>query len=130
MKLMLIIEFEEEVRAWMHACFGKEILNDITERNYRFLEESLELVQSLGCTKEDALKLVDYTFSRPKGNPHQEIGGVMVTLAALCSAYGEDLELCSEDELASVWRKIDQIRQKHQNKPVKSPLPGKTTTNE
>lgn len=114
--------FQSDVELWMEVCFGQEIANDRTERNHRFLEESLELVQSLGCTQSEAHQLVDYVFNRPTGETHQETGGVMVTLAALCLANDLDMEVAGEDELERVWQKIDQIREKQANKPKHSPL--------
>lgn len=118
-----MIRFQERVNEWMQKCFGPVISADKIERNYRFLEEALELVQSYGCTKSEALQLVDYVFSRPVGDPHQEIGGVMITLAALCNADHRSFELAGEDELDRVWSKIEQIRAKQASKPKHSPLP-------
>jgi hypothetical protein len=116
--------FQHRVNAWMLACFGDAIARDLTERNHRFLEEALELVQATGCTASEAHQLVDYVFARPVGQPHQETGGVMVTLAALCSAAGLTLDAAAEDELARVWTKVEQIRAKQAAKPKHSPLPG------
>jgi NTP pyrophosphatase (non-canonical NTP hydrolase) len=109
---------------WMLACFGQEIAADKTERSYRFLEEALELVQAAGCSREDALRLVDYVFGRPVGELHQEVGGVMVTLAAFCSAHARDMDADGETELSRVHSKIEQIREKQKRKPHGSPLPG------
>lgn len=64
--------FQDIVSRWLESCFGKEAVNDKSERNHRFLEESLELVQSLGCTREEAHMLVEYVFDRPTGDPMQE----------------------------------------------------------
>ncbi len=116
-------DFQLRVRAWMLECFGVEISNDRTERNHRFLEESLELVQSLGCTQSEAHQLVDYVFNRPVGEPTQEVGGVMVTLAALCLANSMDMAACGEVELNRIWGKVEQIRAKQAAKPKHSPLP-------
>ena len=115
--------FQERVGEWMKACFTPEICADTVERNHRFLEESLELVQSLGCTKEDALMLVDYVFGRPVGEPTQEAGGVMVTLAALCLAAKLNMDSAGETELGRIWLKIEQIRAKQASRPKSSPLP-------
>jgi hypothetical protein len=38
----------------MQACFGPEISADRVERNHRFLEEALELVQACGAARETA----------------------------------------------------------------------------
>jgi hypothetical protein len=115
--------FQARVAPWMQACFGAEISADITERNHRFLEEALELVQSKGCTRDEAHQLVDYVYGRDVGEPHQEVGGVMVTLAALCLAAGLDMHSAAEDELARIWTKVEAIRAKQAAKPRNSPLP-------
>ncbi|UUC95560.1 hypothetical protein [Comamonas sp. C11] len=116
-------KFQQRVQPWMMTCFGPEISADHIERNHRFLEESLELVQSLGCTASEAHQLVDYVFGRPAGEPAQEAGGVMVTLAALCLASGLDMHACGETKLARIWTKVEAIRAKQAAKPKHSPLP-------
>lgn len=115
--------YQDRVRDWMLACFGREIAADKTERAHRFLEEALELVQAIGATRDDAHALVDYVFDREIGDQHQEVGGVLVTLAALCGAVGVRMESAGEDELARVWGKVDVIREKQRQKPHGSPLP-------
>lgn len=118
--------FQKRVHQWMLACFGPEISSDVTERNHRFLEEALELVQANGCTASEAHQLVDYVFGRPVGVPEQEVGGVKVTLAALCEASGLEADECADLELARIWTKVEQIRAKQAAKPKHSPLPGPT----
>lgn len=115
--------FQAKVRGWMLACFGPEISNDHEERNHRFIEEALELAQACGANSDDCHRLVDYVFNRPKGEKHQEVGGVAVTLSALCSAHGIDLENASHEEVNRIWENIDKIREKQRNKPIRSPLP-------
>jgi hypothetical protein len=116
--------FQSRVQPWMMACFGAEISADRIERNHRFLEEALELVQSTGCTQSEAHQLVDYVYGRPQGEINQEVGGVMVTLAALCLANGIDMHEAAETELARIWTKVEKIRAKQAAKPKHSPLPG------
>lgn len=115
--------FQSRVQPWMLECFGAEISADAKERNHRFLEESLELVQSCGCTPAEAHQLVDYVYGRPVGEKAQEVGGVMVTLAALCLAQQLDMHDCGEVELVRIWTKVPQIRAKQAAKPKHSPLP-------
>ena len=117
------VSFQTRVNDWMLQCFGTEISKDKTERNHRFLEEALELVQSTGCTKSEAHQLVDYVFDRETGELEQECGGVMVTLAALCLANRIDMTTCGEVELKRIWSKIEKIREKQAAKPKHSPLP-------
>lgn len=120
--------FQTRVQPWMTACFGPEIAGDREERNHRFLEEALELVQSCGCTAGEAHQLVDYVFGRDIGEPAQEVGGVMVTLAALCLANGLDMHANGETELARIWTKVEAIRAKQAAKPKHSPLPAHVPT--
>jgi hypothetical protein len=115
--------FQHRVRDWVLACFGEVIAADVTERNHRFLEEALELVQAKGCTVSEARQLVEYVFARPAGDPNQEVGGVLVTLAALCEPSGIDMVQAGEAELARVWTKVEAIRAKQAAKPKHSPLP-------
>jgi hypothetical protein len=116
--------FQARVAPWMKVCFPPEVCLDHVERNHRFLEEALELVQARGCSRAHAHQLVSYVFDRPAGEPTQEVGGVMVTLAALCIAVGDlDMHQAAETELARIWTKIDAIRAKQATKPKHSPLP-------
>lgn len=69
------------------------------------------------------MALVDYVFSRPAGEPGLEAGGVMVTLAGLCTASGIDMQRAGEDELSRNWNRIDAIRAKRAARPANSPLP-------
>jgi hypothetical protein len=117
------MSFQDRVSRWMLACFGWHVANDRTERNHRFLEEAPELVQSIGCTASEAHQLVDYVFNRPIGDPVQELGGTMVTLAALATASGMNMNTAAETELERVWQIIDKIRAKWAAKPKHSPLP-------
>ncbi|WP_208453038.1 hypothetical protein [Burkholderia gladioli] len=117
--------FQSRVQPWLLECFGPTIAADRVERNHRFLEEALETVQSLGCTASEAHQLVDYTFGRPIGEPVQEVGGVMVTLAALCLASALDMHQAGETELARISEPatVLKIRAKQAAKPKHSPLP-------
>jgi NTP pyrophosphatase (non-canonical NTP hydrolase) len=115
--------FQGRVAEWLAACFPRAVRADREERMHRFLEEALELAQAIGCSSEDAHRLADYVFSRPIGRPEVEVGGVMVTLAALCAAAGIDMNNAADRELDRNWARIDAIRGKQANKPVQSPLP-------
>ncbi len=89
------------------------------------LEEALELVQACGCAAAEAHQLVDYVYGRPQGDVNQEVGGVMVTLAALCLANGVDMHAGGEAELAriNVPETVRKIRTKQATKPKGSALP-------
>lgn len=116
--------FQSEVDRWMDACFGEDIKGDKLERADRFIEEALELAQTMpGFTASRGHALVDYVFSRPVGERGQEVGGVMVTLAALCNTVGLFIDTEADREIARVWTKVEQIRAKQASKPKGSALP-------
>lgn len=117
--------FQARISVWMQQCFGPVISADKLERNDRFLEEALELTQASGYDEERAHALVDYVFGRPQGDINQEVGGVMVTLAAHCLAHGVEMDLAGEDEYQriSTPETIEKIRTKQAGKPTGSALP-------
>lgn len=117
--------FQRNVREWCVQCFGEDVTNDVVERTHRFFEEAAELCQALGMSRHDADTLLDYVYGRPAGEPKQEIGGTMVTLAALASAANIELDRAAVTELMRILGKVDEIRAKHAAKPRGSPLPGK-----
>lgn len=114
---------QSRVHPWMMACFGPEISADRVERGDRLLEEVFELLQSGGYDPARVLALRDYVWGRPAGDPPQEVGGVMVTLAAYCLAHNLDMHAAGETELARIWTKVEAIRAKQAAKPVGSALP-------
>ena len=108
---------QQRVHPWMLECFGPEISFEADERNRRFFEEAVELVQANGMSREHAHWMVDYVFSRAVGEVPAEVGGVVVTLAALCTAKGVNLEATFEAEVERIWTIVDRIRAKHGTKP-------------
>jgi hypothetical protein len=115
--------FQERVGPWMIACFGHVIPFDKEERGDRLLEEVFELLQSGGYDPARVVPLRDYTWNRPVGEPAQELGGVMVTVAAYSNAFDLDMHKAGETELARIWTKVDLIRAKQAAKPTGSALP-------
>lgn len=99
---------------------------DLEERNYRFLEEAMELSQSFGATTEKVDALRRYVFGRAVGEPYQEAGGVMNSLGALLRLAGIDMMQAAEVELSRVRQPevIAKIRAKRAVRPKDSSLPG------
>ena len=116
--------YQQAVEAWRHECFGTPIDQYDVERVHRFLEEAIELGQSLRCTHDEAISIVNYVYGRPVGDPKQELGGTMVTLAIVATANGLDLHREGLTELNRCWSMIPRIRAKNASKPKFSPLPG------
>lgn len=119
-------DFQDNCADWVKDTFGEEKAANVQQRSWRFLEEALELGQSVGISKEEAYQLVDYVFGRPIGEVSQELGGTMTTLAALSEALGlcmitagqVELERCRVPEIQ------EKIRRKEATKPLFSALPG------
>ncbi len=121
--------FQAGVSKWMGQCFLPSLYSDMTERGDRLLEEVLELLQAHGYDKARVPTLVDYVFSRPVGDPAQEVGGVMVTLAGYCWVAGLDMHAAGDAELARINQPevMDKIRRKQEAKNAlhfDTPLPG------
>lgn len=105
------------VADWTRRCFGEHMADSRAERNHRFLEEAVELVQACGCGAEEVHAIVDYVFSRKPGVKTQELGGTLITLAALSAVHGLNMDDCVRGELNDIEKKIDRIREKRATKP-------------
>ena len=121
--------FQAGVAEWMGQCFLPSLYSNMTERGDRLLEEVLELLQAHGYDKARVPTLVDYVFSRPVGDPAQEVGGVMVTLAGYCWVAGLDMHVHGHAELARISHPevMAKIRAKQEAKSAlhfDTPLPG------
>lgn len=77
---------QQIIARWTQRTFGIASMT-VEERAGRFLEEAMELAQCF-IPKEKAQRLLDYVYSRPVGNPKQEMGGVGVTLLVLAEVLG------------------------------------------
>lgn len=117
-------QFQSRVRPWLVACFGEDFDQEHHAREARFIEEAIELFQARGRSFEELISVAKYVYSRPVGDPRQEVGGVMTTLAALCIVSKLNMHEAGNAELARIWTKVDQIREKQARKPRHSPLPG------
>lgn len=109
--------FQDRVGHWVTDTLGADCLADTKERNHRFLEEALELVQACGLPREEAHGLVNYVYERPAGEIWQEVGGVMATLAALCSAQRTSMTNAANDELVRIWIEADTVKSRQKRKP-------------
>jgi len=121
--------FQTRVSTWMEQCFIPSQYSNVVERGDRLLEEVLELLQATGYDRTRVATLVDYVFGRPVGEPAQEVGGVMVTLAAFCWVTGLDMHADGARELARINQPdiMAKLREKQAAKNarhVDTPLPG------
>lgn len=96
---------QQRVDDWCAAAFGTDHAASLPQRGIRLLEEAIETAQAAGCERAMCGNLVDYVFSRPKGELRQELGGVGITLLALAAAAGLDADESEASELARVLAK-------------------------
>lgn len=88
---------------------------DRVERGRRLLEETLELAQAVGVSREQALGHVERAYSRPPGAVDQELGQVVLCTAALAEVEGFDVRMRGEIELErlSAPGMKDKMRARH-----------------
>jgi NTP pyrophosphatase (non-canonical NTP hydrolase) len=92
------------VQIWTDMACGEDSRRSKRERALRLVEEALEFAQSVDVGADDLRRVCEYVYSRPKGDPGQEIAGVYVTmLAAACA-----VDVNAEDELAREILRIQQ----------------------
>lgn len=126
---VMALGFQSKVGTWMGQCFDRLLYANMTERGDRLLEEILELLQAHGYDRNRVPTLVDYVYSRPVGEPDQEVGGVMITLAGFCHDAGLDMLSAGNRELDRITKPeiMAKIRAKQQSKNAlhfDTPLPG------
>jgi hypothetical protein len=111
--------FQKRVLFWAKKCFGLTLATDVNERNQRFAEEALELLQACGMTKRSVLGAVKYVYNRQIGEKKQEVGGTYTTLALLCAANGIDMVAEGERDLLEIDNEetSKRIREKRMTKP-------------
>lgn len=91
------------VEKWVRTTFGDKMFENKEERAARIFEEAAELYQvfALG-NRAKAHKIVDMVFDKKVGELHNEIGGVIVTLLALCANEGLRLDDMADKEITRV----------------------------
>lgn len=111
--------FQSRATEWAQRCFGSRLVADVQERNFRFAEEAIELVQACGMTRFEVERALDYVYGCPVGEKQQEVGGVYTTFALLCQAHGIDMVAEGERDLMEIDNPetTERIRIKRDKKP-------------
>ena len=113
--------FQDRAWSWCLEVFAdRPQMSSVDERCRRFLEEAIELVQAAGLPESMAQRLVAHVYSRPVGEVRQEVGGAMVTLAALAHALFVDAGDAAVDEMRRIERPEvrERVRAKQAEKDV------------
>lgn len=109
---------QARIAAWAAQVLGKEAAGNIPERSLRAAEEVIELTQACGVDVETVHRLVDYVFSRPIGEPSQEIAGSLVSLYAVAAALNVDADAALHVELERIAQPevIERVRRRQTEK--------------
>jgi hypothetical protein len=105
------------ISAWVVRNWGRAYLHSLVERASRVLEEAVELAQACGVTQDLARRIVDRVYSRPAGDPQQEMAGVGTTLMGCAEAMGVELDEVENREIDRVTSlPVEHFRQKYNEK--------------
>lgn len=81
--------WQRVIATWVSNTFGIANQQTTRIRALRFIEEAIELGQTVGLDRKDIEQLCDKVFVNPPGELKQEIGGVFTTFLALVENQGE-----------------------------------------
>jgi NTP pyrophosphatase (non-canonical NTP hydrolase) len=110
------MSLQAKLRVWLIACLGEKTLRSPQDRAMRVLEEAVELAQAVGIPRAKAREQVDHTYSRPLGEPTQEVAGVLNATLLMAECLGEDGLRLGDAEVERAWAHIDLIRRKNLDK--------------
>ena len=91
--------------SWGLRSFGEEHMTNLPLRALRHGEESIEVMQSLKVSEEVVHQMVRNVYSKPPGDPLQEIGGSLMTANMLCEVMGVEADIVLELEIQRVLSK-------------------------
>lgn len=117
------IDFQDFVNDFAVLCFGEEHTSDPIARADRWVEEVYELLQANDYPRDRLAALEKYVWSRPRGEPRQEVGGVSVTFNAYCTTLDINVFDAAIAELQRCWDNFEKIQAKHKAKLNDSALP-------
>lgn len=120
------LTFQRIVEGVMAQTFGPDIFKDKPERNQRFLEAAIRLFRSCGGNATEAWRMVDYVYAQPSDAKIEEVGGVMVNLAALCESQDVQSTGLGILYLERIRGNMPRARGIERRKPRISPSPEQT----
>ena len=93
------------VEGWVRRTFGDALMDNPKERARRVVEEAIETLRVAGVSQQEAQALVQAVYAKPPGELRQEIGGVVVTLLALCAHHNMRLDDTAKTEISRILSK-------------------------
>jgi len=97
------------VLQWANATFGAATADITGERIRRFIEEAVELAQTVGLEADAVKAIVDHVYAKPHGDVNQEVGQVGVSLLALA----EHLHIAADNEERKEFERITALPPEH-----------------
>ena len=92
-------------RDWAIRCFGKAHVDNKTICALRLVEEAIEYAQAIGVPEISVALVTKAVYERPKGEPYQELGGVLMTATVAATTQYWDPDDVFETELRRVLAK-------------------------
>lgn len=92
------------IQNWVKRELGPEDL-DVHVRASRLVEEACEAAQAVGVPRDRLERVLNHVYSRPAGNPYQEVGGVTVTLMGYAEVLGISITSAEIDEVKRILEK-------------------------
>jgi Tfp pilus assembly protein PilV len=97
--------FQTRVATWLVRVFGVRMLFNKQARALRLVEEAVEYAQAEGVELQLVQDVAQLVYSRPAGDPYQELGGVGVTWLGACAACRASADVALDVELTRIESK-------------------------
>lgn len=110
------LDRQARIRAWVVARWGESAMAP-AERAERLFEEACELMQAEGRPIERAIKIAAVVYSKPAGDPAQEVAGVQTCALAYCASRDLSADTVERVELERIeGLSIEHFRERHARK--------------
>jgi hypothetical protein len=110
------LDRQARMRTWIVARWGDSAMAP-AERAERLFEEACELMQAEGRSIERAMKIAAVVYSKPAGDPAQEVAGVQTCALAYCASRGLSADTVERVELERIeGLSIEHFRERHARK--------------
>lgn len=104
------------MREWVIARWGEAAMSP-AERAERLFEEACELMQAEGIEPGRLVTIARLVYSKPAGEPRQEVGGISTCLLAYCASRAFCVDYLERAELERIeGLSVEHFRERHARK--------------
>lgn len=107
---------QQYVWSWLERTFPEGVRVSREERALRLLEEALEFAQAAGIPAVQAKLLADMVYSKPTGDPDEEVVDALVCVLAAATQANIDLDSDFMEKMRAVYAARPVILAKWQHK--------------